>query len=156
MENLSLVLWRERELLDSLLYRLETEQLLLSGGRTRWLARAASEVEAVLAAIRETEVLRAMAADEAAAELALPSNPSLRALADASAEPWRTILHDHRDAFAATAREVSSLADANRDLITEACRSARETLAFLGVVDGDATAGAGPAEPHGPLLGGGQ
>ena len=67
MEKLSLVLWRERELLDTLQFKLEVEQLVLASGRSRWLMRAAREVEAVLETIRETEVLRAVAADEAAA-----------------------------------------------------------------------------------------
>ena len=44
MEKLSQILWRERELLDSLLFKLEMEQLVLGSGRTRWLARAAKEV----------------------------------------------------------------------------------------------------------------
>ena len=66
MEKLSLILWRERELLDTLLFKLEIEQLVLASGRTRWLTRAAREVEPVLETLRETEILRAVAADEAA------------------------------------------------------------------------------------------
>lgn len=156
MENLSLVLWQERELLDSLLYRLEVEQLLLSGARTRWLARAAGEVESLLITIRETEVLRAAAADEAAAELGLPANPSLRALADASDEPWHSILHDHRHAFRESTREVAALAEANRDLITEAYRAAHETLEALGVVDDEPSpSGPGVRERRGSLVDGG-
>src|SRR5262245_58692810 len=99
MERLSLVLWRERELLDMLQFKLEVEQLVLASGRSRWLMRAAREVEAVLETIRETEVLRAVAADEAAASIGMTSNPSLSALAEAAGEPWSTILAEHRDAF---------------------------------------------------------
>ena len=99
MERLSLVLWRERELLDMLQFKLEVEQLVLASGRSRWLMRAAREVEAVLETIRETEVLRAVAADEAAASIGMTSNPSLSALAEAAGEPWSTILTEHRDAF---------------------------------------------------------
>ena len=60
MEKLSQILWRERELLETLLFKLEEEQMVLAGGRTRWLARAAREVENVLDTIRETEILRAV------------------------------------------------------------------------------------------------
>lgn len=60
MEDLSSVLWRERELLETLLYKLEVEQLVLAGGRSHWLATAAREVERVLDRIREIEVLRAL------------------------------------------------------------------------------------------------
>lgn len=131
MEKLSLILWRERELLDTLLFKLEQEQLLLAAGRGRWLLRAAREVEAVLETVRETEVLRAVAADEVAEQLGLSSNPSLRALADVVAEPWASILHEHREAFEAVTREITALAETNRDLITSGYRSARETLLSL-------------------------
>ena len=49
MEDLSSVLWRERDLLELLLFKLEVEQLVLTSGRTHWLAVAAREVETVLA-----------------------------------------------------------------------------------------------------------
>jgi hypothetical protein len=132
MEKLSQILWRERELLDTLLFKLEEEQMVLASGRTRWLGRAAREVENVLATVRETEILRSVAADEAAASVGLGHNPSLRALAEAVEEPWQTILLDHHEAFTTTTHEIVALADANRELITTGYRSARETLMSLG------------------------
>lgn len=135
VEKLSLILWRERELLDTLLYRLELEQLVLASGRTRWLVRTTQDVEAVLATLRETELLRAVAADEAAASLGLTANPSLRVLAESMEEPWRTVFTEHRDAFVALTREITELADANRGLITAGYRSARETLLAVGGVE---------------------
>ena len=132
MENLSLILWRERELLETLLFKLEQEQLVLASGNDRWLPRAAREVEAVLEAIRETEVLRAVAADDAAASIGMSPNPSLRALAEAVDEPWQSILLDHRTAFLNYTREIMELASANRDLLTSGYQSARETLMSLG------------------------
>lgn len=132
MEKLSSILWRERELLDTLLFKLEQEQLVLASGRNRWLMRSAREVENVLETIRQTEILRSVAADEAAASLGLEHNPSLRALAEATDEPWRSILLDHHEAFRAITREITALADANRELITAGYRSARETLLSLG------------------------
>ncbi|QCX28573.1 flagellar protein FlgN [Nocardioides jishulii] len=128
MEKLSQILWRERELLETLLYKLEVEQLVMATGRTRWLLQAAKDVESVLETIRETELVRAVAADEAAEVLGLAPNPSLRALIDAADEPWTTILADHRDAFARITTDVTTMADANRELITAGIRSARETL----------------------------
>jgi hypothetical protein len=140
MEKLSQILWLERELLDNLLFRLEEEQMVLASGRTRWLVKAARDVENVLETIRETEILRSVAADEAAASIGLGSNPSLRVLADAVDEPWQSILIDHHEAFTAATREVIALADANRELITTGYRSARETLMTLG--DGPQSYGA--------------
>ncbi|MBO9521599.1 MAG: flagellar protein FlgN [Nocardioidaceae bacterium] len=132
MEKLSQILWRERELLDTLLFKLETEQLVLASGRNRWLLRAAREVEQVLDTLRQTEILRAVASDEAAAALGLEHNPSLRALAEAVEEPWHSLLLDHHEAFRTVTREIGALADANRELITAGYRSARETLMTLG------------------------
>jgi hypothetical protein len=132
MDKLSQVLWRERELLDTLLFKLEEEQLVLASGRTRWLMKAAQEVEDVLRTIRETEILRSVVADEVAADLGLDHNPSLRALAAAVDEPWHSILLDHHDAFTRLTLEVTALAVENRDLITAGYHAARETLMTLG------------------------
>ena len=132
MEKLSLILWRERELLETLAYKLEVEQLILASGRTRWLAHSTKEVEEVLELLRETEVLRAIAADEVAEELGLAPAPTLAAIAEAAAEPWRAILDDHRTAFVTATREIADLSESNRGLITAGYRSARETLLSLG------------------------
>ena len=132
MEKLSLILWRERELLDLLAYKLEVEQLVLASGRTRWLGHSTREVEQVLETLRETEVLRAIAADEVATQVGLPPAPTLAQLAEVAPDPWRGILEDHRTAFTTATREISELAESNRGLITAGYRSARETLLALG------------------------
>ncbi|HVX55776.1 flagellar protein FlgN [Nocardioides sp.] len=132
MEKLSLILWRERELLELLAYKLELEQLVLASGRTRWLANATREVEEVLETLRETEVLRAVAADEVADELGLPPGSTLITLAEAAPEPWQSILQDHRTAFLTATREISELSESSRGLITAGYRSARETLMSIG------------------------
>ncbi|WP_223163713.1 flagellar export chaperone FlgN [Nocardioides humilatus] len=136
MEKLSLILWRERELMELLSYKLEVERLVLASGRTRWLINATREIEDVLATIRETEVLRAVAADEAAADLGLSADSSLATLAAAAPDPWGSLLLEHRDAFVAAAREIAQLSEDNHELLTAGFRSARATL--LGIV------GAGP------------
>ena len=133
MEDLSLILWRERELLDTLLYKLEIEQLVLASGKSRWLPSAAREVEMILDSIRETELLRAVAADEAATTIGLASNPSLRALAEAVDEPWRSILLDHREAFIGYTRDIAEIAATNRELLTAGQQAARDM--FLGLAD---------------------
>ena len=43
VHELSALLWRERELLEVLQFKLEVEQLLLTTGNTRWLNRASAE-----------------------------------------------------------------------------------------------------------------
>lgn len=147
MERLSLVLWRERELLSELHYRLEVEQLVLASGRSRWLAHATRDIDALLGTIRETEVLRAVAADDAAAVAGMSANPSLAALAEAAGDPWTTILSEHREAFVTLTAEIATLADSNKHLISAGYRSARETLLSLGEsVDGYAADGTATAD----------
>jgi len=132
MEKLSATLWHERELLESLQYHLEVEQLVLASGRTTWLMRAARDVEATLEQLRAAEVLRSAEADGVAERLGLAPAPSLQQLVDHSPEPWRSILADHRDALTAVTREITALADSNRDLLSAGHRSARETLLAIG------------------------
>jgi flagellar biosynthesis/type III secretory pathway chaperone len=140
VEELSLVLWRERELLEMLLFKLEEEQLVLESGRTRWLAHAAREVETVLETIRQTEVLRATTADAVAASSGMRSNPSLLALAEAIDEPWKSIMLDHREAFVRATEQIMSMATTNRELLTAGYQAARDTL--LSISDGSDTYGA--------------
>jgi flagellar biosynthesis/type III secretory pathway chaperone len=128
MEDLSSILWRERDLLEMLLFKLEVEQLVLTSGRTHWLAVAAREVETVLQEIRDVELLRAIAVDLVAAELGLPSNPSLHEIALASQEPWRAIWLDHREAFTTVTTQVSEMSQSNRVLLTAGYKAAQDTL----------------------------
>src|SRR4051812_17779645 len=130
--EVSTVLWTERELLELLLFKLEEEQLVLSGGRTRWLAHATREVEVVLEEIRRTEVVRAVEVDAVGASLGVGSNPSLGALAEAAPPPWSDLLNQHRRAFLTLTAEVSALAEANRDLLTTGARAVRETMLSIG------------------------
>jgi FlgN protein len=136
LTELSSVLWRTRELLELLLFKLEEEQLLLAAGRSRWLAHATREVEMVLEQIRKLEVVRAVYAQAAATELNLEPDASLGQLADAAPMPWFELLHQHRKAFVTLTAEISGLADANRELLTAGQRAVRETmLVVAGSVD---------------------
>ncbi|MEP9362241.1 flagellar export chaperone FlgN [Nocardioides sp. CN2-186] len=137
MEKLTWVLWRERELLEALLYRLELEELVMATGRTRWLANAARDVDAAAAAMREFEILRAVAADEAAVAVGLETNASLAELIAVADEPWRTILVEHRDGFIALTDEIARVAQTNRAMIVAGLRATQDTL--LGVGQGAAT-----------------
>ena len=136
MEDLSSVLWRERELLETLAYKLEVEQLVLAAGRTHWLAAAAREVELVLENIRDLEVLRAVEVDAVAEELGLDPNPSLREIAEACDESWRSIWLDHREAFTTVAAQITRLSESNRDLLTAGYQAAQATLLSLAASSG--------------------
>ncbi len=131
MEDLSSVLWHERELLETLAYKLEVEQLVLENGRTHWLAAAARDVETVLERIRDFELLRSVEVEAVAEELGLEPNPSLREIAECCDEPWRSIWLDHREAFTTTAARITRLSESNRELLTAGYHAAQATLLSL-------------------------
>ncbi|MGH3497781.1 MAG: flagellar protein FlgN [Nocardioidaceae bacterium] len=133
MADLNAVLWHERELLETLQFALESEQLMLASGRTRWLPRAAMAVEDAITSLRETEVLRAAEADAVASELGLPANVSLSALAQAADEPWQSIFTEQRDAFLAATTEISQVATTNREMLVIGQRATHEALLCLSV-----------------------
>jgi hypothetical protein len=133
IEQLSNILFRERDLLELLLYKLHVEQLLVSSGRSRWLPNAVREVEAVLDEIRRTELIRAMEAEKVAQNLGLASLPSLKALAAACDEPWRTHFTDHLQAFLSLTAEITELTTANKELLASGQRATRDALLSLSV-----------------------
>lgn len=131
LAGVSSTLWRERELLELLLFKLEEEQLVLASGRSRWLARSTKEVEMVLEEVRRAELLRAVQVDAAASELGLPPGPSLRELAEVADEPWKGLLLDHRQAFLTATAEITAMAESNRELLATGFRATREALLSL-------------------------
>jgi hypothetical protein len=158
LREVSAILWRERHLLELLLFKLDEEQLVLAAGRTRWLARATREVEMVLEELRQTELERALEVGRVAAAFGLPEDASLRQLADATPSPWQGMLIEHREAFLTLTEEISTLTHTNRELLMRGQKAVHEVLATLsdGRVEVGATVayGARPAipEPSRPFL----
>jgi hypothetical protein len=158
LREVSAILWRERHLLELLLFKLDEEQLVLAAGRSRWLARATREVEMVLEEIRQTELERAVEVSRVAVELGLPAGASLRQLSGAAAPPWREMLLEHRQAFLSLTDEITVLVQTNRELLVRGQKAVRDVLASIG--DGRVEVGAGAgyggrtalAEPGRPFL----
>jgi len=141
LRDVSAILWRERHLLELLLFKLDEEQLVLAAGRSRWLARATREVEMVLEEIRQTELERAIEVTRVATELGVPSDASLRQLAEAAPAPWCGLLLEHRAAFLALTDEITMLVQSNRELLFRGHVAVREVLSHL--ADGRVEIGAG-------------
>jgi len=131
LDEVSQTLWRERELLQLLVCKLEVEQLVLAAGRARWLPAVTREVEYVLAEVKQVELLRAVLVDGVAAQLGLQPGATLRELAQAAPPPWDTILEQHRIAFLTTSDELRAVARINRDLLAQGARAVQEALAWL-------------------------
>jgi len=133
LPDLAAILWRQREMLERLSYRLECEQLLLAAGRTRWLNTATTEVETTLEELRVLEMQRGAAADACAAEVGLPPGMSLEQLAAAVQPPWTALLLEHRDALLALTTELATVAEANRHLMAAGLAAVETALAHAGL-----------------------
>lgn len=128
LSDISSALMREQSLLEMLLFKLEEEHLLLAAGRTRWLAAATREIEAVLGEIRRCELVRATLVEAEAPKLGLGRTPSLRELAEYSPEPWDHVFGQHRASFLAVADEISAQANNNKQLLARGSAATRDLL----------------------------
>ena len=131
LPDLAAVLWRQRDLLERLTYRLECEQLLLAAGRNRWLSVATSEVERVLEELRIVEMQRAVIADQVARSVGLDPGATLEELASAAQPPWTGVLIEHRQALISLSAELSAVAETNRHLIEAGARGVDAALRDL-------------------------
>jgi flagellar biosynthesis/type III secretory pathway chaperone len=130
VQGLSARLWRERELLDMLTFKLEEEQLLLTAGKTRWLSHATREVEQVLERLQVAGLERAAAAATVSRAWGLPDDATLRDLAAGVTESaWAEILSAHLAAMTEQSAMIRHLRDANAQFLRAAARSTQETLA---------------------------
>jgi len=109
---LSNTCWRERRLLELLVFKLEERELVLATGRTRWLEFSTREIDAVLRELGTVRLDRAVQMEGLARELGLGGAPGLRELPDLLEPPWGTILEGHRRGLLAAAREVDAVATA--------------------------------------------
>ena len=133
-QELSTLLWRERELLEMLLFKLEEEQLLLTAGRTRWLAHANREVETVMEKVREATLVRTVASESVATSWGLEPDVPLREIVAAAPAtgPWREIFEGHLTGLTELTVRIKTVRDANTQFVNHAARSTQETLATLG------------------------
>jgi hypothetical protein len=143
--EVSNILWRERQLLELLIFKLEEEQLVLASGRTRWLTHATREVESVLGEIKRVELDRAVHVEALARCLGLAETPSLRQFSDVVPPPWDRIFEEHRNALLEAAHDIDAVAKSNRDLLSRGQTATREALAALGEIEIDAYTPSGAA-----------
>jgi hypothetical protein len=144
--DVSALLWRERELLELLLFKLEEEQLLLTAGKSRWLSHATHEVEQVMDRLRAAGLTRTLEVATLAEEWGGGENSTLRELAAIAPDgPWRDIFMGHLRAMTEVTGQIKELRDINERFLRAAVRSTQETLAALvpdaGTYDAEGIAG---------------
>ena len=128
--ELSALLWRERELLELLLFKLEEEQLLLTAGKTRWLQHATREVEQVMNLVREAGLGRSVEVATLATEWGTDEGATLRELVEhAPPGAWGEIFSSHLKAMTDLTAQIKDVRDSNEQFLRAAARSTQETLA---------------------------
>jgi len=111
------VLWREREIVERVLFRVVGQQLVLKSGQLRWLVAANTEIELAINDLRVIEVIRCAEADRLGDHLNVSPGATLAELAQAAPEPWASILAEHRDALRDLAAEIELTVSTNRALL---------------------------------------
>src|SRR4029079_13001718 len=99
LRDVSNILWRERNLLELLAFKLDAERLLARAGRTRWLAHADHEVEMVLGELKAVELERGIQVHALGVERGIDGDATLLLLAESAPDEWAGILTDHRRAL---------------------------------------------------------
>jgi hypothetical protein len=127
--DVSTILWRERNLLELLLFKLEEERLVVSAGLQRWLPHATREVELVMVELQRIEGPKAVALDGVAAELGMGPGRTLAEVAAAAPSPCGGLLDQHRSAFLEARGEIRPLEQAHRALLEAG--EADDALAWL-------------------------
>lgn len=141
LNALTTLLWRERELLDLLEFKMEEQQLLLLAGKSQWMDRATQEIETVLEKVRAASLSRAVESASVAADYGLQDDVPLAEIVAAVKDPaWRDVLHGHLTALRACTARIATLRETNTHYLRSAQRSAQETLANL---DAETYSGAG-------------
>ena len=120
LADLSRILWREREVLELLLYKLEQQQHLRTSGQTRWLAFAAREVDLLEQQLRCAEVLRAAEVEFVARRLDPRAGRTLARLVDTAPDAWSPVLAECGDDLRSLCAEIAQVGRAgappvNRD-----------------------------------------
>ena len=135
--ELSASLWRERELLELLVFKLTEEQLLLTSGKARWLQYATQEVEQVMNKLRTAGLARSIEVASLAEDWGIDENSTLRELTVHSTDDmWRDILTAHLVSMTGLTREIQELRDLNMQYLRVAIRSTQEALAQDGTASG--------------------
>src|SRR5690606_27782999 len=124
--ELSAALWRERELLDVVTFKLEEEQLLLAAGKARWLQYATREAEQVVDKLRTASLARTVEVAKVAEEWGVDENITLRDLvAHAPEGPWADLFAAHLSALTELTTHITELRDLNEQYLRNAIRSSQ-------------------------------
>jgi hypothetical protein len=132
LQAFSDVLFQERRLLEMLLFKLETEHVLLETGRTRWLAFASREVDMVLDELNKVELARSVTLAGLIPELGLGHDATLARVVESTTAPWDTIFAEHQKELRSLMGQVLDSAESSKSRLREGYNSIRMALEATG------------------------
>jgi hypothetical protein len=133
MAQLADTLWYERRLLEYLLFKLVSANLVLIADDRRFVGPAIGEVDAVMAEIRKAESRRGEVVAAVAREWNVPPEQvGLAFLVEHAPDTLRATFEDHRIVFQELVGEIEVLTKENRRLATVALDGIQGTLGFAG------------------------
>ena len=133
MGQLADTLWYERRLLEYLLFKLVSANLVLIADDRRFVGPAIAEVDAVMAEIRRAEAQRGEVVATVAQEFNVPPTAvGMRFLVENAPEALRPTFEDHQAVFMNLVNEIEMLTKENRRLATVALDGIQGTLGFAG------------------------
>lgn len=129
IHELAETLWYERRLLEFLLFKLVSANLVLAGEDHRFIAPAMGEVERVVSEVRRAEMKRDEVLAAVSREWDVPLRKlSLSYLADHAPADVRDDFVDHQTGFMDLVNEIEDLTRENRRLAGVGLDSIRDTL----------------------------
>jgi hypothetical protein len=144
--TLSATLWRLREALDHLLFKVFETRLVLDADQDRWLPNAGRELDAARREAAQIEIVRAVETLSLADHLGLVPTITLGELSGKLPSPWDTIFLDHLDALRGLVGEIHRAAGTDRRASARPARVApADEIVDVRAVLADALAEARPA-----------
>jgi hypothetical protein len=140
MSRLADLLWYERQLLEFLLFKLVSANLMLNADERRFVPPAMAEVEKVIDEIRRIETERDGAVRAVGSGLGVqPNLVSLAYLVQHAPSRLRGVFEDHRVGFMELTTEIEDITKENRRLVTIGLSGTRGAFSLLEPGEGNAT-----------------
>jgi len=132
LATLERLLETERELLETLLFKLTQARLILAANEVRFVSQSLQEVQMAMDDIREAEAARSRAVTALAEDLGVPASQiTLEYLAAQGPEPTRPRFSELRYRFLDLTQEIEKVSAENQRLAAAGLDAIRGTLSML-------------------------
>lgn len=147
--ELNQLLWREREVLEDVLYRLQVQQLLLVDGRDRWMDRSVEDLERALGRVERYQRMHRELLDDISDHLPVNADSTLSEIVAVTPSPWDDIFEEQQAAVLIIISEIEAASRDNHGLARQGLFHASEAMERFGRSSGSSGQGADSYGPSG-------